>query len=152
MSTRCVIAESTGEGFTNGVYVHSDGYPTHIGPTLQALYRNLGSAQAVWDTISAKAFWSILDAVDPVREQDDQTVIEGVGRHYDDQPESNNYTLPLPNDETPSRWQFEEWAYAINPDNGNVCIYSGAGKPLALFNLADEIDWPAIETKAEEAA
>lgn len=63
MSTRSIVALADGDGFTQGVYAHFDGYPTSRGPVLFEIAKNLGSVQALWDVLNTadKGGWSVID-------------------------------------------------------------------------------------------
>lgn len=48
MSTRSIIAVRHGDGFTDGIYVHDNGYPTGRGPDLYAAVHHFGGAGPFW--------------------------------------------------------------------------------------------------------
>lgn len=155
MSTRSIVALAEGDGFTKGVYVHSDGYPTARGPVLFEIAKNLGSSQALWDTLDSAntGGWSYLDTTYDQNSLGDRGLtVSGIGLRYTDV-------------QTDEDWRFEwhgqplgknsggaEWAYAISPKSETLTVFVVTGAdsqlvPLAVVRFGDDVDWNAIEKK-----
>jgi hypothetical protein len=65
MSTRSCVAIPQGDGW-KGRYVHSDGYPEHMVPTLLNLIRRKGVERVQNVLVNWNPGWSYLDATDGI--------------------------------------------------------------------------------------
>src|SRR5262245_14061429 len=107
MSTRSIVARATDTGFTDGTYVHWDGYPTARGPILQHLFR-----QGTLDKVIGHPWgWSDLDPNVEQREQHDYdvgTMVPGIGRSYEGHdPTCTNYNFTYTEGEPFDGWDTE---------------------------------------------
>ena len=158
MSTRSIVAKAAEDGFVDGVYVHSDGYPTARGPVLFELASALGSPAELWRVLDSahNGGWSYLDPR-YVRSDsylgDRGQLVPGVGERYTDVQMEDDWrfawhgTSIMPSD------GWAEWAYAIEPDAGTLAVHlvrNGTAVPLAVVRFGDEVDWEAIEEAGAE--
>jgi hypothetical protein len=148
MSTRSIIARAAGDGFVDGTYVHSDGYPSGRGPILQTLF----ARGRLDEVIDERWGWSFLD---PEVESNEYryavgTMVPGIGNSYrGHDPSCADYRFAFPSES----WDaFDtEWAYAVNVDTGKCAVYTVAGEApptlVAIVDLTHQVDWEAIESK-----
>lgn len=153
MSTRSIVALAVGDGFTNGVYVHSDGYPMGRGPVLFEIATNLGTVQALWEAIDSahNGGWSYLDATYDTNSLGDRgLLVPGIGLQYTDCQVEDDWRFEWHGTPLGENNGGAEWAYAISPDHGTLTVYKvgwngGEVTQLAVVRFTDDVDWAAIE-------
>lgn len=177
MSTRSVVALPHGDAW-RGRYVHSDGYPTHMGPTLFALVRRNGLDDVVSTLITGDHYgWSwvsdkqpSLDGVAPDPDgafgtAERMAYLFGPDGHYGDGRFANvpNYGVAYTvaggaradDWHTPDPDAWTEWVYVLCSD-GLLVIKQGWGGrpdvPLGMYRWTDEPDWVVVEESASVAA
>lgn len=102
MSTRSIIARAAGDGFTDGVYIHCDGYPTGRGPEIFAAVEQEGAGPLL-ERITATRWWSAWD-----------TPMEGLSEDLDDSLEE--WHGGIFNSDC-------EWIYVIDPDRDMLSLF-----------------------------
>ena len=124
MSTRSCVGRYTEGKNWEGVYVHWDGYPNHMGIQLQLIVARDGHELA-GKTIIENGDWSSIDAFQ-TNEETDEThgygrsfkIVEGYGRAYDEGQKS--FLLGLHSgDELANSWC--EYLYLITKENKVEC-------------------------------
>lgn len=113
MSTRAVVAIPMDNGF-RGRYVHSDGYPTHMGRALHAIVKRDGAEQARKVLIENHHEWYVLfpdRTEDELREftYGDMHAVPGYGVRYDDLADCDDCWWDSRDDDGDL-----EWAYVLN--------------------------------------
>jgi hypothetical protein len=117
MSTRSLIAVPDGSSW-RGRYCHWDGYPGHMVPTLNQVYRlTFGGTDldAMVRVLTADHYgWSVLSTGEPAADGAGEFV-PGVGRAYTDQPDEWFSAEDAPED--------LEWAYVLTP--AGITVWQG---------------------------
>lgn len=167
MSTRSIVARTTGDSW-EGVYVHSDGYPTWQGHQLWQLVRSFqGDLPALMAFLcdgEHQSGWSWLPA-DRAEHETPLPMFEG---HEPNKPcyfhwrgDTDSMVTRSTDGDT-----WAEWAYAINEKTGKLFVYvakyegpkqttwrlvrAGQDDEYAVDLLAEhEPDWQAIEERGD---
>lgn len=168
MSTRSIIAVPYGDSW-RGRYVHSDGYPTHMAPTLTAMVRRDGLTKTTHTLTDSFLGWSSLCSGQPD--------IVGVTPDPHADWGSPEYTASLfsPEDgqqgfysgsrflnvagfgiaylDEPGDWMTPdlvgwcEWVYVLSPGGLLVIdLFAGEQRCLGLFDWNTDHDWLAVQT------
>lgn len=163
MSTRSIIALADGDGFRDGVYVHSDGYPSGRGPILYRMFHDRdGDAERLWNDLNAgtKGGWSFLHAGETYTNWNGkQTIPDSLGERGEWVP-GTGYKY-LDSDDCRSDWHGEEWkegppfqiewVYALHIPSATLSVYGcdySARRPIlrGSFCLNDpEPNWADLE-------
>lgn len=162
MSTRSIMALADNDGFKDGVYVHSDGYPSGRGPLLFKMLAARGDdLSKLWaDIDSAKHHgWSCLNTAQKAPHPSvlgrRGKWVAGVGQKY---------TAAQCQDDSRFNWHGEpldtdaEWVYAFDLDHNIVSIFKTVptgrnfdSKPMLMAVVRmdqPEPDWTPIECGA----
>ena len=174
MSTRSVIALPYGDAW-RGRYVHSDGYPTHMGRTLFDLVRRDGIDAVISTVITGEHYgWSILLATQPAIDgvvpdrsahfgtpgytasmfstDPDEIGYFADGRFANVPGYGVAYTIKggarADDWHTPDPEAWTEWVYVLTAE-GVLVIKQGYGetpdRAIGLYRWTDEPDWQAIQ-------
>ena len=142
MSTRAIVGVPWGDG-VRGRYVHSDGYPTHLGAALWRLVAEDFGGDELAELVCwlGPDGWSWIVPDSP----------EGWGRPYNngksDTPEGWWVTAPALSDDDDHGGT--EWGYALTASTLTVFRIGwnvGHARPVGVFRWSDpEPDWAAVE-------
>lgn len=144
MSTRSVVAIPDGDAW-KGRYVHWDGYPTYMAPSLTDLVRRDGLAKVVLTLTESFYGWSTIDP-NETRLEDCSgfdakqfASVVGFGVAYKDQPKE----WLTPNDDAGT-----EWVYILCPAGLLVVKQGETDQAIGLFDWNTDHDWEAIQDLA----
>ena len=167
MSTRSIVAVPYGDSW-RGRYVHSDGYPTYMAPTLVEMVRRDGLTKTTHTLTESFWGWSSLCSGQPdiVGVTPDRDAEWGSPAYtaslFSSAPDQNGYYsadrflnvagfgiayLDEPDEWIrPSLTGWCEWAYVLSPGGLLVIeLFADSERCLGLFDWNTDHDWNAIE-------
>ena len=144
MSTRSVVAIPDGDAW-KGRYVHWDGYPTAMAPSLTDLVRRDGLAKVVLTLTESFYGWSTIDP--------NQTRLEDCSGFDAERFTSVPGYGVAPKDQfddwhTPDPEAWTEWAYVLCPAGLLVVKQGETDRVIGLFDWNTDHDWKAIQDLA----